>query len=182
MKIQIKKIVGVLLACAGIMTSTSCADFEEINKNPYLPDKDMEQKDGVLNGAYMPNLEKHIIPVPLKTDNTDLTNAYQISINLCGDSWIGYFSPRDNKWNEASNTTTFFFSEGWVNLMYEYAITNIFAPWIQLNTHIKTFGQFCLNEINILCKALHKFSKWIKQSLRTQSFFGTTENIVYTQI
>ena len=132
MKIQIKKIVGVLLACAGIMTSTSCADFEEINKNPYLPDKDMEQKDGVLNGAYMPNLEKHIIPVPLKTDNTDLTNAYQISINLCGDSWIGYFSPRDNKWNEASNTTTFFFSEGWVNLMYEYAITNIFAPWIQL--------------------------------------------------
>ena len=36
MKIQIKKIVGVLLACAGIMTSTSCADFEEINKNPYL--------------------------------------------------------------------------------------------------------------------------------------------------
>ena len=33
MKIQIKKIVGVLLACAGIMTSTSCADFEEINKN-----------------------------------------------------------------------------------------------------------------------------------------------------
>jgi hypothetical protein len=44
MKIQIKKIVGVLLACAGIMTSTSCADFEEINKNPYLPDKDMEQK------------------------------------------------------------------------------------------------------------------------------------------
>lgn len=130
MKIQIKKIVGVLLACAGIMTSTSCADFEEINKNPYLPDKDMEQKDGVLNGAYMPNLEKHIIPVPLKTDNTDLTNAYQISINLCGDSWIGYFSPRDNKWNEASNTTTFFFSEGWVNLMYEYAITNIFAPWI----------------------------------------------------
>ena len=132
MKIQIKKIVGVLLACAGIMTSTSCADFEEINKNPYLPDKAMEQKDGVLNGAYMPNLEKYIIPVPLKTDNTDLTNAYQISINLCGDSWIGYFSPRDNKWNEASNTTTFFFSEGWVNLMYEYAITNIFAPWIQL--------------------------------------------------
>lgn len=56
MKIQIKKIVGVLLACAGIMTSTSCADFEEINKNPYLPDKDMEQKDGVLNGAYMPEI------------------------------------------------------------------------------------------------------------------------------
>ena len=47
MKIQIKKIVGVLLACAGLMTSTSCVDFEEINKNPYLPDKDMEQKDGV---------------------------------------------------------------------------------------------------------------------------------------
>ena len=87
---------------------------------------------GAIADGYILDPTKHIIPVPLKTDNTDLTNAYQISINLCGDSWIGYFSPRDNKWNEASNTTTFFFSEGWVNLMYEYAITNIFAPWIQL--------------------------------------------------
>lgn len=69
MKLQIKKITGVLLACAGLMAITSCSEFEEINKNPYYSDTEMEQLDGVLNGAYVPNLEKHVIPVPLKTDN-----------------------------------------------------------------------------------------------------------------
>ena len=132
MKIQMKNILGVALACAGLMMNTSCSDFEEINKNPYYPDKDMEKMDGVLNSAYLPNLEKHAIPVPLKTDNTDLTNAYQIGVNLAGDSWAGYLSPRDNKFNEAASFITFFFQTGWVNLVYEYGITNIFAPWIQL--------------------------------------------------
>ena len=49
MKIQMKNILGVALACAGLMMNTSCTDFEEINKNPYYPDKDMEKMDGVLN-------------------------------------------------------------------------------------------------------------------------------------
>ncbi len=44
MKIQIKKIVGVLLACAGIMTSTSCADFEEINKTRIFLTKTWSRK------------------------------------------------------------------------------------------------------------------------------------------
>ena len=132
MKQQIKNIFGITLACTGLLMNTSCLDYEEINKNPYYPDKEMEQLDGVLNSAYLPNLEKHAIPAPLTTDNTDLTNAYQISVNLAGDSWAGYFSPRDNKWNEGANFTTGFFNEGWVNLTFEYAITNIFAPWIQI--------------------------------------------------
>ncbi len=151
MKVQIKKIVGVVLACAGLMINTSCLDFEEINKNPYYPDKDMEKMDGVLNSAYLPNLEKHVIPAPLKTDNTDLTNAYQISINLSGDSWAGYFSPRDNKWNEAANLTTFFFEENRVNLTYEYGITNIFAPWIQLK-NINMSGENPNKEIYALAQ------------------------------
>ena len=132
MKLQIKNRLGVALACVGLVMNTSCTDFEEINKNPYFPDKDMEKMDGVLNSAYLPALEKHVIPTPLKTDNTDLTNAYQIGVNLAGDSWAGYMSPRDNKFNEAASFITFFFQQGWVNLVYDYSITNIFAPWIQL--------------------------------------------------
>ncbi|MBR8709537.1 RagB/SusD family nutrient uptake outer membrane protein [Bacteroides pyogenes] len=129
---HIKNIFGIAFACTGMLMNTSCMDYEEINKNPYLPDKSMEQLDGILNSAYLPNLEKHAVPAPFTTDNTDLTNAYQICQNLAGDSWAGYFSPRDNKWNEGANYTTGFFSENWVNLTFEYAITNIFAPWIQL--------------------------------------------------
>lgn len=132
MKLQIKKITGVLLACAELMAITSCSEFEEINKNPYYSDTEMEQLDGVLNGAYVPNLEKHVIPVPLKTDNTAEVNAYQVSINLCGDSWVGYFSPRDNKWEEGANPTTFFFHVNRTNHMFDYATSKIFTPWIQL--------------------------------------------------
>ena len=43
MKLQIKKITGVLLACAELMAITSCSEFEEINKNPYYSDTEMEQ-------------------------------------------------------------------------------------------------------------------------------------------
>lgn len=132
MKRQIKNILGITLACVGLMMNTSCSDFEDINKNPLYPDKDMEKLDGILNSAYMPNLEKHAIPTPLKTDNTDLTNAYQIATNLAGDSWAGYHTPRDNKFNESANFTTYFFIQGWVNLTFDYAITKIFTPWIQL--------------------------------------------------
>ena len=31
MKIQMKNILGVALACAGLMMNTSCSDFEEFN-------------------------------------------------------------------------------------------------------------------------------------------------------
>ena len=43
MKQQIKNIFGITLACTGLLMNTSCLDYEEINKNPYYPDKEMEQ-------------------------------------------------------------------------------------------------------------------------------------------
>ena len=33
-----------------------------------------------------------------------------------------------------------------------------------------------------LCKALHKFFKWIKQHLKVKSFWGNSQNAVKTQI
>lgn len=42
MKQQIKNIFGITLACTGLLMNTSCLDYEEINKNPYYPDKEME--------------------------------------------------------------------------------------------------------------------------------------------
>ncbi len=173
MKVQIKNILGMVLACTGLMMNTSCSDFEEINKNPLYPDKEMETMDGVLNSAYLPSLEKQVIPVPLKSDNTDLTNAYQIAVNLTGDSWAGYFSPRDNKWSEAENTTTFFFIESWVNLIYEHGITNIFAPWIQLK-NINMSGENPNREMY----ALAQIAK-IMGLHRTTDQFGP---IPYTQV
>src|SRR5680860_125332 len=40
----------------------------------------------------------------------------------------------------------------------------------------------CLTCLWYLCKALHKFFKWMKQHLRIKSFWGTSLNAVKTQI
>ena len=133
MKLNKIKIIGMAFAATCLLANVSCtSDFEKINKNPLYPDKEMEQLDGVLNSAYLPALQKNVIPVATASEGTDLVNAYQIAINLAGDSWAGYLSPRDNKFNAGQNFTTYFFIEGWTNLSYATRVTNVFAPWIQL--------------------------------------------------
>ena len=173
MKIQLKHIMGVAVAFSCLQMNTACIDFEEINTNPYFPDKDMEKLDGVLNSAYLPNLEKHVIPTPLITESTDLVNAYQISQNIGCDSWAGYLSPRDSKWNEGANFNTFFFLDPWVNLTYDFAITNIFAPWIQLK-NINMSGENPNKEMF----ALAQIAKIIGLQRSTDSFGP----IPYTQV
>ncbi|WP_336616557.1 SusD/RagB family nutrient-binding outer membrane lipoprotein [Bacteroides acidifaciens] len=157
MNLNFKHIAGAVLASGCLMALSSCMyDFTDINRNPLYPDKNQELLDGVLNSAYLPNLEKHVIPVALKSDNTDLINAYQISVNLAGDSWIGYHSPRDNHWDEGVNPTTYFFKDNWNNLTFKFAITNIFTPWIQLR-NINMAGENPNKEIFALaqiCKVM----------------------------
>ena len=157
MNLNFKHIAGAVLASGCLMALSSCMyDFTDINRNPLYPDKEQELLDGVLNSAYLPNLEKHVIPVALKSDNTDLVNAYQISVNLAGDSWIGYHSPRDNYWDEGVNSTAYFFKDNWNNLTFKFAITNIFVPWIQLR-NINMTGENPNKEIFALaqiCKVM----------------------------
>lgn len=155
-----KSIGMAILSCLFIMSSSCVSDFEDINKNPLFPDKEMEQLDGVLNGAFVPTLQKNVIPVGTASDGTDFANKYQVTINLAGDSWAGYHSPRDNKWESGQNFTTFFFVENWNNNTFSWSVTDIFAPWIQLR-NINLTGEnpnkemFALAQITKIM-ALHK--------------------------
>lgn len=172
MKLNIK--ISALLSSILLMFSISCtSDFEEINKNPLYPDKEMEQLDGVLYSAYLPNLQKNVIPVSTTSENTDLVNAYQITINLAGDNWAGYMSPRDNKFDAGQNFTTYFFKESWVNLTFATRITNVFAPWIQLK-NISLSGENPNNEIYALAQIVK-----IAALHRTTDMFGS---IPYTKV
>lgn len=40
----------------------------------------------------------------------------------------------------------------------------------------------CLIHLKKSCVASHKFFKWIKQHLHIKTFYGTSQNAVYTQI
>lgn len=121
---------ALLLSALMLPMVVGCTrDFQDINKNPLLPDENMLVTDGALNGAYMPILQ--FAPVPTGTGGTDFVNNYQVANNLCSDSWMGYLAPRDAKWS-GRNLTQFFFDTGWTNGIFSCGVNNILAPWIQL--------------------------------------------------
>lgn len=133
MKILSMKPIALAAFSFVISLQVSCTrDFENINKSPLNPDKEMEQLDGVLNGAYMPVLQKNVIPVGAASDATDYVNKYQIVVNLAGDAWAGYLSPRDNKWEHGESFITGHFIQQWVNNTFSWRTVDIYAPWIQL--------------------------------------------------
>ena len=105
-----------VIALLGSTLCTSCIS-EDINRNPLLPTKEDEKMDGVIYGAYLPNLEKSVIP---------------IGVNLAGDAWAGYMSPRDNKFNGSKNFTNYFMYENWVNYVYSFMVTDVYSPWMQI--------------------------------------------------
>lgn len=153
-----KMLVTLLLL---LPLGTSCLDdFEDINKNPLYPDKEMEKKDGVVYGAYLANFEKAVIPIGTAADNTEPVNRYQISVNLAGDAWAGYMSARSNKWNGGLNFTNYFMYENWVNYTFGFMVTDVFAPWIQIKRSSQEEGTksdeiFAMAQI-IKIAALHR--------------------------
>lgn len=166
MKLIIKNILTPIIFTVLLLMNVSCLDnFEDINKNPLYPDKEMEQLDRVLNSAYLPNLQKHVIPVGTASDGTNLVNKYQVALNLTSDSWAGYMSPRDNKFNGGQSSTNFFFIEGWVNNIFGWSLTDVFAPWIQLrninmtgnNPNKEIFAIAQISKIMALHKTTDKF-------------------------
>lgn len=132
---KIEETIGKMLLMVFTFAAlcTSCLDdFENINKNPLYPDKEMQKMDNVFYGAYLANFQKAVIPVGTAADNTEPVNRYQIGVNLSGDAWAGYMSARENKFNGAQNFTNYFMYENWVNYVFGFMVTDVFAPWIQI--------------------------------------------------
>lgn len=104
---KIKNMCRTLSAIAllGSTLCTSCIS-EDINRNPLLPTKEDEKMDGVIYGAYLPNLEKSVIPVGTASESTEPVNRYQIGVNLAGDAWAGYMSPATTNLTAARTSPT----------------------------------------------------------------------------
>lgn len=138
-KQTIKKSVLALAATSlmAVGASSCTGDFEDINRNPLLPTTELLNQDGVLNSAFMPQLQ--FAPVWTGLNGTDFVNNYQIADNLTVQSWMGYLAPRDAKWTNR-NLSQFFFDTGWTNGIFSTGLTSVFSPWIslkQLNYDVK---------------------------------------------
>lgn len=134
MKLNKVKNMWRILSVIALLGSTLCTSCisEDINRNPLLPTKEDEKMDGVIYGAYLPNLEKSVIPIGTASESTEPVNRYQIGVNLAGDAWAGYMSPRDNKFNGSKNFTNYFMYENWVNYVYSFMVTDVYSPWMQI--------------------------------------------------
>lgn len=166
--------LGKLAVAAAVLliVAASCVS-DSINRNPLLPTKEDEKKDGVVYGAYLPNLEKAVVPIGTPAESTEPVNRYQIGVNLAGDAWAGYMSPRTNKFNGSKNFTTNFMYENWLNYVYSFMVTDVYSPWMQIKRTSQDEGTkndeiFALAQI-IKIAALH----------RTTDTFGP---IPYSQI
>jgi len=60
--------------------------------------------------------------------------------------------------------------------------TDLYPDSVLSSTQNFLILRCCLSHLKSLCKALHNFFKWIKQHLHIKTFYGTTQNAVYTQI
>ena len=162
---KIYKKTGKLLTCAVLSSSlfglASCTDdFEQINKNPLFPDKEMEKLDNTLYGMYLPNLQKTVIPIGTHSDNTEFDNKYQVGVNLTGDAWSGYLAATENKFDGGQNLTNYFFADHRKNYIYGFMVTDVFTPWLQIKKHSQGEGVqndeiFSLAQI-IKIAALHR--------------------------
>ena len=63
-----------VIALLGSTLCTSCIS-EDINRNPLLPTKEDEKMDGVIYGAYLPNLEKSVMTPGRDTCLPETTNS-----------------------------------------------------------------------------------------------------------
>ncbi len=136
-----RKAFCALAISATILGSSSCTDnFERINKNPLYPDKEMEKMDDVIYGMYIPNLQKTVIPTGTSADGTNYINKYQFTINMCGDSWAGYLSATENKFDGGQNLTSYFFADWRMNGIFSTIVTEVFTPWMQIQKLSQTEG------------------------------------------
>lgn len=125
-----KKIIYISILSLFIFSCTK--DFEEINTNSTNPTKKLAERDGVNVAGYLGTIQNQIIP----TRAVNGTNLYQTSINMMGDSYVGYMAPPINKWNNGRTMITGYMAEWWMNNNYSGMFSNIISSWrdIKANT------------------------------------------------
>lgn len=144
-----------MIGALSLATISCTKDFAEINTNPTQPTSEIAERDAVNVIGYLGTLQNQIIP----TRVIGGTNAYQTSINMMGDSYVGYMAPPINKWNNERTMITGYMAEWWMHNNYSSMFSKIISSWrnLKINTIDKDSDDQSLKivyELGVICKAL----------------------------
>lgn len=113
------------------LTFACTKDFQDINTNPTNPTKKIAERDGINIAGYLGTIQNQIIP----TRVVNGTNLYQTSINMMGDSYVGYMAPPINKWNNGRTMITGYMAPWWMSNNYTGMFSNIISSWRDIKTN-----------------------------------------------
>lgn len=120
----------ILIAISSVLLITSCTkDFEEVNKNPLLPDEQQKTLDGLASVGLFPGFIAGIIPTATGA-GTEAQNNYQVTSCMTGDIWSGYVGV-GYQWDGGISTPNFYIKDN--------RKTGIFTE--MLKSSIETFQQ-----------------------------------------
>ena len=143
------------ISMLSFLTFGCTKDFQDINTNPTNPTKKIAERDGINIAGYLGTIQNQLIP----TRAVNGTNLYQTSINMMGDSYVGYMNPPINKWNNQKTMITGYMAEWWMNNNYSGMFSTIISSWrdVRTNTILADPNDItykAIYQMVMICKAL----------------------------
>ncbi len=124
------KIYHAFIMSLLIMMSSCISDFEEVNKNKLYPDEEQKTLDGLAAGGLFPPFIENVIPTG--SSGTGQANNYQVTINMTGDNWMGYFSPGDYPWDGGVSLPNYYAGRGRLDGIHSVMISRIVNPFMEI--------------------------------------------------
>lgn len=124
-----------LLFSSLLVLSACTSDFEDINKNPLLPDANQKTLDGLASVGLFPGFITNIIPTATGS-GTEAQNAYQVTSQMTGDVWSGYVGV-GTQWDGGTSTPNLYIKDNRRTGIFNTMLTNAINPFreIQAATH-----------------------------------------------
>ncbi|MDR1680764.1 MAG: SusD/RagB family nutrient-binding outer membrane lipoprotein [Prevotellaceae bacterium] len=113
--------IMALIALAG-----GCTDE---NVNPNEATEEMMGRDDLRVGSFFSQMLRNVFIVGEGFDAD-----YQITQNLAGDIFSGYMGA-SGVWTPASNNTNYGLLSNWYDAAFNYAFTNVMAPWASIRQY-----------------------------------------------
>lgn len=126
---------NILLFSSLLVLSACTSDFEDINKNPLLPDDNQKTLDGLASVGLFPGFITNIIPTATSS-STEAQNAYQVTSQMTGDIWSGYVGV-GTQWDGGTSTPNLYIRDNRRTGIFNTMLTNAINPFreIQAATH-----------------------------------------------
>lgn len=134
-----------VIALSSFALLTSCIkDFEEVNTNKLLPTEEDRGKDGLASGGLLPVFMQKIVPVA--PESTGEANEYQVTVDMTGNNWMGYFSPGNYSWDGGTSTPNYFIGRGRLNGIFS-SMNRISADFLAIKAATHTIEIDANNKI-----------------------------------